>query len=277
MDPTSTRHKDGFRERGQQVTRLEAFVDAAFAFAVTLLVIRVGTLPQSIDELYDALRAVPAFAASFAVIAMFWMAHNRWSRRFGLDDGASVFYSLLLVFLVLVYVYPLRMLFTSGFGWATQALPEPFRLHSDFRLAGLPALQQMYVIYAIAWTTLGLVIVQLYRHAWRQRDALQLTLEEQAATRAEIARWLLVPATGMVSFALALVLPFENERRSAATAWLPGASYILMALTGVVMAAYRRREHERLVAEGVSGGAPARASSLGAKRRRRRRNRAPTA
>ena len=25
---------DGFRERGQQVTRLEAFVDAAFTFAV---------------------------------------------------------------------------------------------------------------------------------------------------------------------------------------------------------------------------------------------------
>ena len=28
---------DGFRERGAAVTRLEAFVDAAFAFAVTLL------------------------------------------------------------------------------------------------------------------------------------------------------------------------------------------------------------------------------------------------
>ncbi len=32
--------RDGFRNRGGQATRLEAFVDAAFAFSVTLLVSR---------------------------------------------------------------------------------------------------------------------------------------------------------------------------------------------------------------------------------------------
>ena len=33
--PSLRRMPDGFLERGEQVTRLEAFVDAAFAFAVT--------------------------------------------------------------------------------------------------------------------------------------------------------------------------------------------------------------------------------------------------
>ena len=274
MDPQPPIRRDGFRERGHQVTRLEAFVDAAFAFAVTLLVIRVGTVPDSLPELYDALRGIPAFAASFAIVAMFWTAHNTWSRRYGLDDAGAVFVSLLLVFLVLVYVYPLRMLFASGFAWATQALPPAFRLSSGFRLDGLPAVQQMFVIYAIAWTTLGIVIVQLYRHAWKRRAELELGLDEQAATRAEIARWAMVPATGLLSLGFALVLPFENDPRSAATAWVPGATYSLMGFSGLVMAWYERRERARLVAEGVSGTAPAR-GPLGAKRRRRRRKSVP--
>ena len=275
MEPTPNLRKDGFRERGHQVTRLEAFVDAAFAFAVTLLVIRVGTVPDSIADLYDALRGVPAFAASFALVAMFWMAHNTWSRRYGIDDGAAVFLSLLLVFLVLVYVYPLRMMFTSAFGWATQGLPDAFRLKPDYRLDSLRSVRQMYVIYAIAWSTLGLVIVQLYRVAWQRRAELGLSLDEQVRTRGEIARWLMVPATGLASLLLALGLPFEENRIGAALAGLPGVIYSLMAFTGLVMLAYERRERARLVAEGVSATAPARGTSLGAKRRRRRRNRPP--
>src|SRR6185503_7472521 len=95
------RRPDGFLERGASVTRLEAFVDAAFAFAVTLLVISLDHIPDSIPAMLDALKGTPAFAASFAQIAMFWLAHETWSRRFGLDDDRSSRLSLLLVFLVL--------------------------------------------------------------------------------------------------------------------------------------------------------------------------------
>src|SRR3546814_7073413 len=41
------RMADGFVHRGRQVTRLETFVDAAFAFAVTLLVISIDEIPDS--------------------------------------------------------------------------------------------------------------------------------------------------------------------------------------------------------------------------------------
>ena len=105
------------KDRGREVTRIEAFVDAAFAFAVTLLVISFNALPDSAEALLQALKGVPAFAASFALLAMLWWTHADWSRRYGLDDGRSVLLSLLLVFLVLVYVYPLRIIFTAFFGW----------------------------------------------------------------------------------------------------------------------------------------------------------------
>jgi uncharacterized membrane protein len=45
-------------DRGEKVTRLEAFVDAAFAFSVTLLVISGDKIPTSVDELIQALNHV---------------------------------------------------------------------------------------------------------------------------------------------------------------------------------------------------------------------------
>ena len=59
----------GFRRRGDRTTRLEAFVDAAFAFALSLMVIAVGSVPRSPEELSVALKGVPAFAACFWLIA----------------------------------------------------------------------------------------------------------------------------------------------------------------------------------------------------------------
>jgi len=81
MTPTTTLDANGFRIRGGQPTRTDAFVDAAFAFAVTLLVIAIGHVPASVGDLVQALRGVPAFAASFFVIARFWQSHRHWSRR----------------------------------------------------------------------------------------------------------------------------------------------------------------------------------------------------
>ena len=60
------------------------------------------------------MKQVPAFAASFANIMLFWYAHHVWSRRFGLDDAGTVFLSLLLIFLVLIYVYPLKAIYSGA-------------------------------------------------------------------------------------------------------------------------------------------------------------------
>ena len=108
-DPHDDAGDNGFRIRGAQPTRVDAFVDAAFAFAVTLLVIAIGHVPASIGELVQAMRGVPAFAASFFVIARFWQSHRGWSRHYGIEDAYGTRLSLALVFIVLVYVYPLRM------------------------------------------------------------------------------------------------------------------------------------------------------------------------
>ena len=62
-------------ERGDKSTRVEAFVDAAFAFALTLLVIAGDSIPASVGELLKALKSLPAYALGFLLILKFWTEH----------------------------------------------------------------------------------------------------------------------------------------------------------------------------------------------------------
>ena len=228
------RMADGFRERGAAVTRLEAFVDAAFAFAVTLLIISVDAIPESIDELKLALKGVPAFAASFAILVLVWRGHAVWSRRYGMDDTPATLLGLLLVFLVLVFVYPLKMLFASALNWMSGgALPAGFVIDS------VADLQWLYWVYAAAFGMLGGTLALLTWHAWRRRAFLGLDSEECIQTRVWVLSWSLLPLVSLLSAGLAASLPLFDSR-----GWpmaLPGMCYALLSLQGPVLAAYQRR------------------------------------
>ena len=51
----------GFRLRGMEITRLETFIDAVFAFAITMLVIAAQQIPDDIETLLAAFKNVPVF------------------------------------------------------------------------------------------------------------------------------------------------------------------------------------------------------------------------
>ena len=67
-----------FRMRGESMTRIETFVAAAFAFATTMLVISIGTIPSSIDEFILAVKNIPSFLASSATILWIWHSHANY-------------------------------------------------------------------------------------------------------------------------------------------------------------------------------------------------------
>lgn len=231
------RRSDGFRERGDKVTRLETFVDAAFAFAVTLLVIAGDGVPGSIADLLVALEDVPAFAAAFALIALFWSAHDTWSRRYGLTDQVTTLLSLALVFLVLIYVYPLRMLFESFFTWVTQG-----RLGDGAGIQTSDDLRAMFVAYGICLITVAAIFGALYGHAWRLRDALGLDAHERAMTLSHVAVYGLFILVAVLSVVLALALP---DPRHAWQFGVPGMVYFAMFLSGpVARFAYVRAHRE---------------------------------
>ena len=101
---------EGFRIRGREVTRLESFSDAAFGFALTLLVVSLE-VPKTFADLLATMRNVPAFAVCFVVLILIWNHHYLFSRRFGVEDGLTRVYTFLLLFIVLLYIYPLKFLF----------------------------------------------------------------------------------------------------------------------------------------------------------------------
>lgn len=243
-DTAPVRMSDGFRERGAQVTRLEAFVDAAFAFSLTFLVISGNDIPKSIAAMVLALKGVPAFAACFLQIALFWHSHVKWSRRYGIDDRRSTVLSLLLVFLVLIYMYPLRLMFGTFFAWITRGwLPWPVE-----KLSSFSELSNMFMVYALAFGTMSLVMASLFSYALGQRAALGLSAHEAAQTAGDIASWRMSAAVSALSFAIAAFYPNNTPGW---TLGLPGMVYFLMSFVSLFQRRVVARSHARFVAEGL--------------------------
>jgi uncharacterized membrane protein len=191
--PTS----EGYRLRGEAMTRIEVFSDAVFAFAVTMLVISLGSIPENYEQLIVAIKGVPSFLASFAIIMSLWISHRRWSRRFGLDDGISTFLTLALIFVLLVYVYPLRLMmnilfFSVSGGW----FPSNFELNSTTEAAGL------LVFFSSGFCLVALIQLGLYMRVGSQAKALCLSSIERHLVSEEKVIWSILAIT---SFASALI------------------------------------------------------------------------
>src|SRR5579864_2339098 len=101
-----------FRWRGGEITRLEAFSDAVFAFAVTLLVVSLE-VPHTFQQLKNAMLGFPAFAICFTFLILVWKEHDQFFRRYALQDSITVVWNSVLLFVVLFYVFPLKFLFTA--------------------------------------------------------------------------------------------------------------------------------------------------------------------
>lgn len=165
--------------------RLDNFTDAAFAFAVSLLVIGGAGAPGSFDELVGALGDIPAFAFGFAVVVMFWMAHVRWRRLRGDGGARSILLTLLLVFLMLIYIQPLRAMAAATGLWFTGQ-------GGGFggSLAGL------FAVYGTGFLAMSLTMVALFADAATNPD---LDPEERAGARGERTIWMILAATGIAS------------------------------------------------------------------------------
>lgn len=227
----AVRDASGFRRRGQQVTRIETFVDAAFAFSLTLLVIFHNDLPQTVAELRAALLRVPAFVLCFAILALFWAAHNRWSRRFGLDDARSIVLSLAFVLVVLVYVYPLRMVVSSFMSVLTGGL-LPGELGIDPARRQLDV-QTAFVVYSLGFGLLSAILWLLNRHALGQADALGLDEGERYQLHSEIGSHAILCGCALLSLlasALVLALHARGWVATGLPMWLYAGLAVLMPL-----------------------------------------------
>jgi uncharacterized membrane protein len=195
----------GFRLRGMEMTRLETFIDAAFAFAVTMLVISNGQVPDDIPALLAAFKNVPGFVASIAVLSIFWRGHWLWSRRFGLEDGLSILISWMMLVTILIYVYPLKLLFGAMFYFLSDhVVGQVITAQTDGQVRAL------FALYALGFAAIAVEILLLNLRAWRLREPLRLNDHEKSLTRGEIIGWSVPTVVGLASLILALSLPMKH-------------------------------------------------------------------
>lgn len=238
------RDSSGFRLRGLSTTRIEAFTDAAFAFALTLLVISLQP-PASFTELRAALFGVPPFLFSATLLMMFWWGHHQWSRRYGLDDLATAVLSCLLVCTVLIYVYPLRFMASLTMAWIGRSTGWGLPVSATIEDVG--DVNRLFVLYGIGFTAMSGALVLLNLHAWRQREALGLDAVERHETRAAIGAWLILATSGVLSAVAGLIAP----------PWLPGLPGWFYAPLSFVMPLYGRMMSRRRNALGPPDALPA--------------------
>ncbi|MFT5611924.1 MAG: putative membrane protein [Arenicella sp.] len=194
--------ENDFRLRGLEVTRLETFIDAAFAFVLTLLVISFDQIPSNYDEMMVAVRRIPGFLASFSVLMVFWLSHRGWSRKYGLESRRSIFLSLAIIFIILVYIYPLRIIFEAMF-WSLSS----GYFTADFRLENQAELRGMFLFYSSGSLLMAVLFCDLYRTALKSKSSLALNAAEEIRTRGFIRAWLVVLIFSVCSLVLAYSLP----------------------------------------------------------------------
>lgn len=221
-----------FRWRGGDVSRLEGLTDAVIALSLTLLIVSVE-VPRTFDELTAAFVQLPVFAACFAVLYMIWIYHFQFHRRYGLEDGWTIFLNAVLLFLILFYAFPLKFLFTTlytlilhGDAWVLDSVGEPATTPGGDRIAAVEVgdMASLMIVYGAGFGGIFLVMALKTWHAWRLKDELGLDATERVVTRWSIGGHLIQASFG--AFSLLIVLIDDS---------LAAVSGMLYALIGPVM------------------------------------------
>ena len=204
-------------ERRHDISRLEAYSDTVFAFALTLLVVALD-VPKSYDELMTLMAGFVPFAASFALLTWIWYEHNIFFRKYGLQDPLTTTLNAVLLFVVLFYVYPLKFLFTAAFSFFIPVLGIKLRITPE-------QLPRIFAIYGAGFVILFTMFALLYLQAYRQRQELNLTPLEVFDVRQSIGEHLVSAAVGLLAIAVALFTPMPFPVMSGFTYFFMGPAH----------------------------------------------------
>jgi uncharacterized membrane protein len=228
-----TSHSDRIRWRSHEPSRLETFSDAVFAFSLTLIILSLE-VPKTFTELLDLMKGALSFAASFTILFMIWYNQNTFFRRFGLHDPKTVFLNGALLFISLIYIYPLKFLSVLLLrGDIFESVGEKIPMINGSQISLL------MIIYSTGYSLIYLLFYFMYKNAASFAEELELTREELFETQTILSINLISVFIGLASIITAIVLP-QN------LAGLSGFIYFLIGPVYLFWYRYRARLFRKL-------------------------------
>jgi len=137
-----------------------------------------------------------SFAICFVMIIGVWYGHYKFFRRYGLEDAFTIFLNMVMLFVVLIYIYPLKFLFNL----LTNPTFSETGANSAIKDQQWP---ELMVIYGVGFVAIYTVFLLLHVHAYRNRLKLELNDDELQVTLSSILSALLIVCVGLASILMA--------------------------------------------------------------------------
>jgi uncharacterized membrane protein len=195
----NSKRDSGFEWRSNEPSRLEGLSDAVIGFAVTLLVVSLE-VPKTFEELAQVMSGFFAFGICFLLLVLIWHAQYVWFRRYAMSDSVTVFLTMLLLFVVLFFVYPLKFFTAFSVAWVRTGHFPTTMIKSNAEFL------EMAVIYSVGYAAVYGIFALMYWHAWRQREQLDLSDVEELETRYSIAEHIIYLGVALLAILIATIV-----------------------------------------------------------------------
>ena len=235
-------HDPNFTYRGLNQTRIETFSDAVFAFAVTLVILS-SSVPESFAQLKESFRDILPFFLCVVLIVVIWYQHYIFFIRYGLQDVKTVVINTFSLFVLLIYVYPLKFLMTLLFELYRSIIIDDFTRFNEQYAKDMDA-SFLMTSYGFGAAIIFCSLALLYRHAYKRRVDLELSQYEIYLTKISIWTNLLLGSIPFLSGLIAFIEPFGSDQINFVVA---GFTYFLSSPVMTIFGSRMRKKAKSLL------------------------------
>lgn len=219
--------------RSHEPSRLETFSDAVFGFALTLIIVSIE-VPQSFSDLLETMRGTLSFAVCFAALFQVWNSQNIFFRRYGMKDKMTVLLNAALMFVVLIYAYPLKFLSILLLQRHTYMLNG-----HELPMIFDQQVPTLMMIYGAGFSFIYLLFALMHFNALKHKNELEMKPVEVFETQTLAYINVIGICIGLTSITAAALLPL-------AYTGLSGFTYFLIPIAYWLWYSYRGRKGRQL-------------------------------